>query len=203
MRGGPKDRHPILLGSSNPGKLREYREILGGLDVDLVTPGDLDPVPPEPDEDAATFAENASSKARGYAAVSGLQTIADDSGLEVFALRGAPGVRSRRFFGENASPEERNAKLLALLDGVTDRSARFVCVTALASPDGHVELFEGEVHGEIAEVPRGEAGFGYDPVFVIAGDGRTMAELPPAEKHRVSHRGLAGAKLRARLAGGA
>ena len=203
MRGGPKDRHPILLGSSNPGKLREYREILGGLDVDLVTPGDLDPVPPEPDEDAATFAENASSKARGYAAASGLQTIADDSGLEVFALRGAPGVRSRRFFGENASPEERNAKLLALLDGVTDRSARFVCVTALASPDGHVELFEGEVHGEIAEVPRGEAGFGYDPVFVIAGDGRTMAELPPAEKHQISHRGLAGAKLRARLAGGA
>ncbi len=203
MRGGPKDRHPILLGSSNPGKLREYREILGGLDVDLVTPGDLDPVPPEPDEDAATFAENASSKARGYAAASGLQTIADDSGLEVFALRGAPGVRSRRFFGENASPEERNAKLLALLDGVTDRSARFVCVTALASPDGHVELFEGEVHGEIAEAPRGEAGFGYDPVFVIAGDGRTMAELPPAEKHQISHRGLAGAKLRARLAGGA
>ena len=203
MRGGPKDRHPILLGSSNPGKLREYREILGGLDVDLVTPGDLDPVPPEPDEDAATFAENASSKARGYAAASGLQTIADDSGLEVFALRGAPGVRSRRFFGENASAEERNAKLLALLDGVTDRSARFVCVTALASPDGHVELFEGEVHGEIAEVPRGEAGVGYDPVFVIAGDGRTMAELPPAEKHQISHRGLAGAKLRARLAGGA
>ena len=117
MRGGPKDRHPILLGSSNPGKLREYREILGGLDVDLVTPGDLDPVPPEPDEDAATFAENASSKARGYAAVSGLQTIADDSGLEVFALRGAPGVRSRRFFGENASPEERNAKLRARLAG--------------------------------------------------------------------------------------
>jgi len=203
VRGGPKDSHPILLGSSNPGKLREYREILGGLDLELVSPDDLDPVPPEPDEDAATFAENASSKARGYAAASGLQTIADDSGLEVFALRGAPGVRSRRFFGENASPEERNAKLLALLDGVTDRSARFVCVTAFASSDGHVELFEGEVHGEIAEAPRGEAGFGYDPVFVIAGDGRTMAELPPEEKHRVSHRGLAGAKLRARLAGGA
>jgi len=203
VRGGPKDKHPILLGSSNPGKLREYREILGGLDVELVTPNDLDSVPPEPDEDATTFAENAASKARGYAAASGLQTIADDSGLEVYALRGAPGVRSRRFFGENASAEERNAKLLALLDGVTDRSARFVCVTALASPDGHVELFEGEVHGEIAEAPRGEAGFGYDPVFVIAGDGRTMAELPSEEKHRVSHRGLAGAKLRARLGGGA
>jgi XTP/dITP diphosphohydrolase len=203
VRGGPKDRHPILLGSSNPGKLREYREILGGIDIELVAPGDLDPVPREPDENAPTYAENASSKARAYAAASGLQTIADDSGLEVYALRGAPGVRSRRFFGDDAGAEERNAKLLALLDGVTDRSARFVCVTALASPDGHVELFEGEVHGEIAEAPRGDAGFGYDPVFVIAGDGRTMAELPSAEKHRVSHRGLAGAKLRARLAGGA
>ena len=197
------DRHPFLLGSTNPGKLREYREILQGLDLELVAPNDLNPVPPEPDESALTFAENASAKARGYAAASGLQTIADDSGLEVYALRGAPGVRSRRFFGEDASAEERNAKLLALLDDVPDRSARFVCVTALASPDGHVELFEGEVHGEIAESPRGEAGFGYDPVFVIAGDGRTMAELPPEEKHRISHRGLAGAKLRARLAAGA
>ncbi len=203
MTRGTPDRHPILLGSTNPGKLREFREVLGGLDLELVAPSDLDPVPPEPGEDAATFAENASIKARVYAAASGLQTIADDSGLEVYALRGAPGVRSRRFFGEDASAEERNAKLLALLDGVGDRSARFVCVTALASPDGHVELFEGEVHGEIAESPRGRAGFGYDPVFVIAGDGRTMAELSSEEKHRVSHRGLAGAKLRARLAAGA
>jgi XTP/dITP diphosphohydrolase len=197
------DRHPILLGSSNQGKLREYREILAGLDLQLVGPSDLDPVPSEPPEDAPTFADNASAKARAYAAASGLQTIADDSGLEVNALRGAPGVRSRRFFGEDARAEERNAKLLALLDGVLDRSARFVCVTALASPDGHVELFEGEVHGEIAESPRGRAGFGYDPVFVIAGDGRTMAELSSEEKHRISHRGLAGAKLRARLAAGA
>ncbi|HKC90362.1 MAG TPA: RdgB/HAM1 family non-canonical purine NTP pyrophosphatase, partial [Candidatus Limnocylindria bacterium] len=177
--------------------------ILQGIDLELVAPADLDPVPPEPDEDAQTFAENASAKARSYAMASGLQTIADDSGLEVYALRGAPGVRSRRFFGEDASAEERNAKLLALLDGVDDRSARFVCVTALASPDGHVELFEGEVHGEIAESPRGGSGFGYDPVFVIGGDGRTMAELPSGEKHRISHRGLAGAKLRARLAAGA
>jgi len=196
------DRHRFLLGSTNPGKLREYREILQGLDLELVAPSDLNPVPSEPDEDARTFAENAASKARAYATASGLQTIADDSGLEVYALRGAPGVRSRRFFGEDASPAERNAKLLGLLDGARDRSARFVCVTALASPDGHVDLFEGEVHGEIAESPRGEAGFGYDPVFVIAGDGRTMAELTSEEKHRISHRGLAGAKLRARLAAG-
>jgi XTP/dITP diphosphohydrolase len=203
VKRGTQDRHPFLLGSTNPGKLREYREILQGLDLELVAPSDLDPVPPEPDEDAQTFADTASAKARAYAAASGLQTIADDSGLEVYALRGAPGVRSRRFFGEEASAEERNAKLLALLDGVRDRSARFVCITALASPDGHVELFEGEVHGAIAESPRGEAGFGYDPVFVIAGDGRTMAELTSDEKQRVSHRGLAGAKLRARLAAGA
>jgi XTP/dITP diphosphohydrolase len=195
--------HRFLIGSTNQGKLSEYREILGGLDLELVAPSDLDPIPPEPDEDALTFAENASAKARAYATATGLRTIADDSGLEVYALRGAPGVRSRRFFGGDASAEERNTKLLALLDGVEDRSARFVCVTALASPDGHVELFEGEVRGEIAESPRGEAGFGYDPVFVIAGDGRTMAELPSEEKHRVSHRGLAGAKLRARLAAGA
>jgi XTP/dITP diphosphohydrolase len=203
VRGDAQDRHRYLLGSANPSKLREYREILQGLDLELVAPTDLDSVPPEPDEDAHTFAENASAKARAYATASGLRTIADDSGLEVYALRGAPGVRSRRFFGEDASAEERNAKLLALLDGVQDRSARFVCVTALASPDGRVELFEGEVHGEIAGSPRGEAGFGYDPVFVIAGDGRTMAELSSLEKHRVSHRGRAGAKLRARLAAGA
>ena len=196
------DRHRILIGSANPGKLREYREILAGLDLELVAPTDLNPVPPEPAEDADTFAENARAKARAYALATGLPTIADDSGLEVYALRGAPGIRSRRFFGEDATPHERNAKLLALLDGVADRSARFVAVAALASPDGHVELFDGEVHGEIAEAPRGEGGFGYDPVFVIAGDGRTMAELTSEEKHRVSHRGLAGAKLRARLAGG-
>ena len=200
MTGGTQDRHRFLIGSTNPGKLREYREILAGLDLELVAPTDLDPVPPEPVEVAHTFAENASAKARAYASASGLQTVADDSGLEVYALRGAPGLRSRRFFGDDATADERNAKLLALLEGVEDRSARFVCVTALASPDGHVELFEGEVHGEIAESPRGDAGFGYDPVFVIAGDGRTMAELPSDEKHRVSHRGIAGAKLRARLA---
>jgi XTP/dITP diphosphohydrolase len=191
----------LLIGSGNPGKQREYRELLAGLDLDLVTPDDLDPVPPEPDEKGASFAENASHKARGYAAASRLRTVADDSGLEVDALRGAPGLRSRRFFGEDASAAERNEKLLALLDGVKQRGARFVCVTALAWPDGRVELFDGEVRGEIGLAPRGEQGFGYDPLFVIAGDGRTMAELPAGEKHQISHRGLAVAKLRAYLAG--
>lgn len=191
----------LLIGTGNPGKQREYRELLAGLDLNLVVPGDLDPFPPEPEETGATFAENASQKARIYAARSGLRTVADDSGLEVDALRGAPGLRSRRFFGDDASAAERNEKLLALLDGVASRGARFVCVTALASPDGRVELFDGEVRGEIALAPRGDQGFGYDPLFVIAGDGRTMAELPAHEKHRISHRGLAVAKLRAYLAG--
>jgi XTP/dITP diphosphohydrolase len=191
----------LFIGTGNPGKQREYRELLAGLDLELISPEDLDPVPPEPDEDGGTFAENAAHKARVYAAASGLRTVADDSGLEVDALRGAPGLRSRRFFGDDASAEERNMRLLALLEDVEARGARFVCVTALASPDGRVELFDGEVRGEIALAPRGEHGFGYDPLFIIAGDGRTMAELPADEKHQISHRGLAVSKLRAFLAG--
>ena len=191
----------LLIGSGNPGKQREYRELLAGLEYELVAPDELDPVPPEPDEDGATFAENAAHKARTYAAATGVRTVADDSGLEVDALRGAPGLRSRRFFGDDASAAERNTKLLALLEDVNARGARVVCVTALAWSDGRVELFEGEVRGEIALAPRGEHGFGYDPLFIIAGDGRTMAELPASEKHRISHRGLAVAKLRAYLAG--
>jgi XTP/dITP diphosphohydrolase len=189
----------LLIGSGNPGKQREYRELLAGLDLQLMTPEDLEPVPPEPQETGATFAENASHKARAYAAASGLRTVADDSGLEVDALRGAPGLRSRRFFGDDASAAERNTRLLALLEGVDARGARFVCVTALAWPDGRALLFDGEVRGEIGLAPRGGQGFGYDPLFVITGDGRTMAELPPDEKHRLSHRGLAVAKLRAFL----
>jgi len=196
----PHGEHVLLIGSGNPGKQREWRELLAGLDVVLILPQDLDPAPAEPPEDAATFEANAIHKARTYAVATGLRTIADDSGLEVDALRGAPGIRSRRFFGEDATAEQRNARLLALLEGVQARGARFVCVAALATPDGRVETFEGEVRGEIATAPRGEQGFGYDPLFVIAGDGRTMAELPNDEKHRISHRGLAAAKVRARLA---
>ena len=189
----------LLIGSGNPGKQREYRELLAGLDLELIAPSELDPPLPEPDETGRTFAENASHKARTYAAASGLRAVADDSGLEVDALHGAPGLRSRRFFGEDADAAQRNTRLLALLEDVEARGARFVCVTALAWPDGRVELFDGEVRGEIAHAPRGEGGFGYDPLFLIAGDGRTMAELPSEEKHRISHRGLAAAKLRAYL----
>ena len=189
----------LLIGSGNLGKQREYRELMAGLDLELFAPQDLEPVLPEPPEGGTTFAENASHKARVYAAASGLRTVADDSGLEVDALHGAPGLRSRRFFGDDANAAERNTRLLALLEGVKARGARFVCVAALAWPDGRIELFDGEVRGEIGLAPRGEQGFGYDPLFVITGDGRTMAELPSDEKHRVSHRGLAVAKLRAYL----
>jgi XTP/dITP diphosphohydrolase len=196
----PQGERVLLIGSGNPGKQHEWRELLAGLDLVLVTPQELDPSPPEPAEDGATFAENAIHKARAYAVATGLRTVADDSGLEVDALRGAPGLRSRRFFGEDATAQERNTRLLALMEAVSARGARFVCVAALASPDGLVETFDGEVRGEIGLAPRGTQGFGYDPLFVIAGGDRTMAELSSEEKHRISHRGLAAAKLRARLA---
>ncbi|MDQ2951004.1 MAG: RdgB/HAM1 family non-canonical purine NTP pyrophosphatase [Chloroflexota bacterium] len=196
----PHGKPLLLIGSGNAGKQREWRELLAGIDAVFVVPQELDPPPPEPAEDGDSFTANAVHKARSYAVATGLRTVADDSGLEVDALRGAPGLRSRRFFGEDASAEERNARLLALLEGVTERRARFVCVAALAWPDGRVETFDGEARGEIGLAPRGTGGFGYDPLFVIASDGRTMAELESDDKHRISHRGLAAAKLRAWLA---
>jgi XTP/dITP diphosphohydrolase len=194
----------LLIGSGNKGKIAEYRRMLAGLDLRLLSPHQLDAVPPEPEEEHATYAENAAAKAEAYAAATGLPTVADDSGLEVDALGGAPGVRSRRYFGERATPEERNARLLALLEEAPQRDARFVCVVALAYPGGPTRLFEGIVRGEIARTPRpGEEGwgFGYDPLFIVGGDGRTMAELPPEEKDAVSHRGLAVTKLRAYVTG--
>jgi XTP/dITP diphosphohydrolase len=190
----------LLLGTRNRGKIAELRALLKGLDVEVRSVTDLADPPPDPPEDAPTYAENAIFKALTYARATGLPTVADDSGLEVDALGGAPGVRSRRYFGEDVAEPDRNRMLLALLDGVTERTARFVAVIAFAQPDGRVETFAGEVRGEIAESPRGRVGFGYDPIFVLAEDGRTMAELPEEEKNAVSHRGLAAAKLRAALA---
>jgi XTP/dITP diphosphohydrolase len=190
----------LLLGTRNAGKVTELRAFLKGIDVELQTVADLAEQPPDPPEDAPTYVENAISKALAYARATGIDTIADDSGLEVDALGGAPGVRSRRYFGEDVASSDRNRMLLALLDGVTNRTARFVAVIALAQPDGRTETFDGEVRGEIAEAPRGREGFGYDPVFVVENDGRTMAELSEPEKNAISHRGLAAAKLRARLA---
>jgi XTP/dITP diphosphohydrolase len=191
----------LLLGTANAGKVAELRRILAGLDLDLVSLDDLSERPPDPVEDAPTYRENASHKAETYLLATGIATVADDSGLEVEALGGAPGVRSRRYFGDDVPAERRNAMLLGLLDGVEERGARFVCVVALAIPDGGTETFDGEVRGEIGLAPSGSNGFGYDPVFIVHGDGRTMAELPDDEKDRISHRGLAVAKLRARLGG--
>lgn len=191
----------LLLGTRNAGKVAELRALLKGLDLELRSVADLPDPPADPPEDAPAYAENAVFKARAYARATGLPTVADDSGLEVDALGGAPGVRSRRYFGEDVPPADRNRMLLALLDGVSDRAARFVAVIALAQPDGRVETFDGEIRGEIAQAPRGEDGFGYDPVFIVAGDGRTLAELRKDEKNAISHRGLAAAKLRAALAG--
>ncbi len=193
----------LLIGTANRGKLVEYQHLLTGLDVVLIVPDQLDPVPPEPEEHAETYRENAVAKAEAYAAATGIATVADDSGLEVDALGGAPGVRSRRYFGDDASPEVRNDKLLALLEEAPQRTARFVCVVALAYPGRPTQTFEGIVRGEIAKAPRyGEQGwgFGYDPVFIVGGDGRTMAEMSAEEKDAISHRGLAVAKLRAHLA---
>ncbi len=158
-------------------------------------------MPPEPSEEAATYAQNAAAKALTYARATGLLTVADDSGLEVAALEGAPGVFTRRYFGEGLSDAERCRRLLALLGDRADRGARFVCVIALAWPDERLETFQGMCLGRIAPEPREipGRGFGYDPVFVPDGGERTMAELPPEEKNAISHRGRAAAKLRARL----
>ena len=189
----------LLVATTNRGKLREYRELLADARVRLRSLADLDAQPSEPPEDADSFAENAIVKARAYAEATRLITVADDSGLEIAALGGAPGVRTKRYFGEGLSDAERNARLLERLRGAPDRTARFVCVIALAWPGGQVETFEGICPGRIADAPAGANGFGYDPVFVPEGYTRTIAELPTEVKNRISHRGRAVAKVRARL----
>jgi XTP/dITP diphosphohydrolase len=184
----------LLLASNNPGKVREMREILAPLGVALKTPRDF-PQIPEPAEDGATFEENAVRKARHWAEATGICTLADDSGLEVDALGGAPGVHSARYA---PTAPERNAKLLAALQDVPRerRTARFVCVAAIAWPDGRVVTGRGECPGRIHDAPRGSGGFGYDPIFWLDEFGCTMAELPAETKNRVSHRGKALAAMR-------
>ena len=189
----------VLVATTNRGKLREYEELLGDLAMTLRALTDLPAPPAEPPEDADTFAENAIAKARAYALETGLVTVADDSGLEVAALGGAPGVRTKRYFGDDIGDAERNRRLLEVLHDASDRRARFVCVIALARPDGRVETFEGVCPGRIATSPAGANGFGYDPVFIADGYDRTIAELPSEVKNRISHRGRAAAKLRPRL----
>ena len=182
----------LLVATHNKGKLREYKALLQDLPVTLTY---LDEVGIHEDvpETGKTFAENAIQKARAYAAMSGLLTLADDSGLEVDALGGAPGVHSARYAGPGATDEDRIQKLLRELDGVPPdkRTARFRCVIAVATPEGQVYTADGAVEGVIIDTPRGSHGFGYDPVFFLPERGKTMAELPPEEKNRISHRARA------------
>ena len=196
----------LLIATHNAGKKAEYAALLKGLDLELNTLSELGIELTIP-EDGATFAQNAILKARGYAATTGLLTLADDSGLEVDALGGAPGVYTARYGGERLSDENRYQLLLENLRGVPDaqRTARFRCVIALAWPpngsiggwpNGRVELAEGTCEGRIAHEPHGEHGFGYDPVFYLPEFGCTMAELPEGVKNRISHRARAAAIVR-------
>ena len=182
----------LVLASRNAHKLRELEGLLD--------PHQLDPLPPEvelPPETGQTFAENALIKARAAAAATGRATVADDSGIEAAALGGAPGVRSARYAGEDASDEENLAKLLREVPGDGDRRVAYVCVLAYVEPDGGEELVEERCEGTLAREPRGEGGFGYDPAFVPVDypDERTMAELEPEEKAAISHRGRAARAL--------
>ena len=182
----------LLLGSNNAKKRNELAVILRDTDLEVVTPDDLGGFP-EPLEDGETFEENARIKASHYARLTGLPALADDSGLMVDALGGLPGVRSSRFAGERATDLDNCRKLLAALEEVPDshRTARFVCCTVLVDGDAVVGASRGECEGVILREMRGEGGFGYDPLFFFAPEGRTFAELPAETKNRVSHRAKA------------
>jgi XTP/dITP diphosphohydrolase len=182
----------LLLATNNPGKVREYRSLLRELPLKLVLPRELG-IAGDVDEVGRSLEENARLKAATMAARGGLLALADDSGLEVEALGGEPGPLSARYAGEGASDKDRVDYLLAKLKGVPweKRTARFRCVIAIAEPEGEVELCSGECHGFITFKPRGEEGFGYDPIFYFPQLDKTMAELPPDIKNRVSHRGEA------------
>lgn len=188
----------ILVATSNAGKAREIADILAGTGVAIVTPAGLGIALDVP-EDGTTFEENAVKKAAAFRDASGLPALADDSGLCVDALAGAPGVISARYAGPQARDEDNLELLLTNMRGLKERNARFVCVAALAFPDGEVITARGEYHGLILEKPQGTGGFGYDPVFLDPITGRTFAELTLEEKNRVSHRKKALIALRDKL----
>jgi XTP/dITP diphosphohydrolase len=191
----------LLIATHNPGKKREFARLLDGLGLELVTLSDLG-ISEEVSETGTTFAKNALAKAQGYAAISGLLTLADDSGLEVDALDGAPGVYSARYDGRGGTDEDRLRLVLKQLEGVpeAERTARFRCAIALATPDGRTDTAEGACEGRITLAPRGQHGFGYDPIFYVPEQGCTMAELAPETKNRISHRARAALVARERLA---
>lgn len=180
----------LLIATHNTGKMREFTQLLAPLEAELRFPVELG-MELEVPEDGATYSENARQKAMTYAGVSGLLTLADDSGLEVDALNGAPGLHSARY--APGSDADRREALLRDLRGVPweQRPARFRCVVAIATPVGETYETEGVCEGLIALEPAGQEGFGYDPIFYLPGHGRTMAQLPQAEKNRISHRARA------------
>lgn len=188
----------LLIASENADKSREIAGLLAGTPVELRTLRDF-PEVALPEETGDTLEENAILKARAAFEATGLPALADDTGLEVEALDGRPGVRSARYAGENASYEENRRLLLHELTGMEDgrRAARFVCVIALYRGDGRILLFEGEAEGRILHAPRGSGGFGYDPLFFSLTGGKTFAEMTSEEKGRFSHRGAALRKLKA------
>ena len=187
----------LLLATNNAGKAAEFRQLLAGCGWELVTPAELG-LAIEVEETGQTYAENATLKAVEDARAGGLVTLADDSGLEVDAMDGRPGVLSARYAGADRTDQERVQAMLQELAGVPDdeRTARFRCVIAIADATGRVELMDGSVEGRIGHEPRGENGFGYDPIFLLPDRGMTTAELLPDEKNAISHRAVAAQKAR-------
>lgn len=187
------DGDRLVIASHNPGKIREIGALLGPLGVTVLSAGDLGL--PEPEETGTTFAANAELKARASAEGSGLPALSDDSGLVVAALDGAPGIYSARWAGPGKDFAVGMQRVEDALAGKSDRRAHFVCALALCWPDGHCEIFEGTVHGQLVWPPRGSLGFGYDPMFVPVGYDATFGELDPDHKHSISHRADAFRKL--------
>lgn len=186
--------HRLVLATANQGKLAELRRILDGLDVELLSAAEI--ALPDVEETGSTFTDNALLKARAAVAACGLPCVSDDSGLVVDALGGEPGVRSARYAGRHGDDEANLRLVLDRLGDRDDRTARFVCVAALVSPDGREWTADGVLEGRIIDAPRGSNGFGYDPVFVPAGHDRTTAEMTPQDKDAISHRGQAFRALR-------
>ncbi len=184
----------IVLATRNQGKVEEFRQLVSEFPVAL--DGIEQYRVPAVEEDGKTFEENAVKKACETSKAVGLPALADDSGLEVTALSGRPGVLSARFAGEGASDQANNSKLLDLMKGQEDRRGRFVCVIAVARPEGEWRVFKGTCEGVILEEPLGNQGFGYDPVFYYPFSGKTFAQMSTEEKNRVSHRGKAMSRLK-------
>ena len=194
-----KDKKPrdVLLATRNRGKVREIRKLLKGLGVSVQSLHDL-PGAPAVKEDGSSFTENALKKARFYAGLSGMLTVSDDSGVEVEALKGQPGVYSARYAGEGASDQDNNQKLLKQMEGIpaSKRGAWFQCSIAVVSPEGKEAVAEGSCKGKIGFRETGKRGFGYDPLFILPRYGKTMAQFTVGEKNKISHRGKALRKLR-------